>query len=446
MLVLNKQVQQQLCAFSTRPMNTALILIIFILTVFFPSSSTAQNPVTLNLDDAINQALLANPNLSAMEARARAIAEIPGQQGSLPDPQLSLRAANLPMDTFALDQEAMTQLQIALSQALPFPGKLSLRQQIAEFESQSANFNLEQQRLMLIQDVKMVWWNLYYLDRALETVIRNQELFRQLNTVAQTKYQVGKGLQQDVLMAQLELSKLLDNEISLNSMRENESIRLNTLLDQPADTEITLPELEHESILDDPDSTQLLSQALLSSPVIMDQKNKMDAARTRVKLVEKNFYPDFMLGATYGYRQGENPNGSDRADFASLSITINLPFFNLTEKKSAVSQRKHELFQQVQSLKSSENSVQAAVLTALSDFNKSSKEVELLETGIIPQAKQTLDSIRAGYQVDKVDFLNLVQAQTSLYNYETRYWKSFCSANQALARLAAATGKEDLGE
>lgn len=426
--------------------NPILVVMLCILTLLPASISFAQNPMPLNLDDAVNQALLANPDLSAMKARALAMAAIPDQQGALPDPQLTLRAANVPLDTFSIDQEAMTQMQVGLSQALPFPGKLLLRREIAELESLSADFTLEQQRLMLIQDVKTVWWNMYYLDRALEAIRRNQDLFRELNSIAQTKYQVGQGLQQDVLLAQLELSKLLDQEISLATMRKNESVRFNTLLDQPADTKITLPEMVQESLPEVPELDRLLSQARLSSPIIMDQNYKVDAARTKVQLAEKNFYPDFMAGATYGYRAGENPDGSDRADFATLSITMSLPFFNLTEKKSAVSQRQHEVFQQLKSLRGTENNVQASVTTALNDFQKSSREIVLLKSGILPQARQTLDSMLAGYQVNKVDFLNLVQAQTSLYNYETRYWKSFSSANQALARLAAATGKENIGE
>lgn len=420
----------------------------FCLVFFFSTSARAeQQAMTLPLDEAVNRALVNNPDLSAMKARALAMAEVPEQQASLADPQLTLRAANFPVDTFDIDQEPMTQMQISLSQALPYPGKLSLRRQIAELESRAADFTLEDKRLMLIQDVKMVWWNLYYLDRALETVERNRELYRQFNTIAQTKYEVGSGLQQDVLRAQLELSKLLDTQIALQNMRQNEAIRLNTLLDQPAETGIVLPEQRTEDFFPGvPPLAQLLKQALNSSPMLRDMSSKAEAAQTKVKLAEMKFYPDFMAGATYGFREGHNLDGSARADFATLSLTLNLPFFNRSEKNSAVGQRRHEASQQTALLKSMENGIQARVATAFSDFQKYREEMELLNDGIIPQAKQTLDSMLAGYQVNKVDFLSLVVAQTSLYNYETRFWKSFSSANQALARLAAATGKEAISE
>ena len=125
---------------------------------------------------------------------------------------------------------------------------------------------------------------------------------------------------------------------------------------------------------------------------------------------------------------------------------MTLPFFNLTEKRRAVSQRKYEEIQRRKVLENAENTIQARVTAAISDYKRSSEEIELLKNGIIPQARQTLDSMLAGYQVNKVDFLNLVRAQTSLYNYETRYWKSLSSANQAIARLNAAVGKENVYE
>ena len=427
-------------------MRAAITCIVCVCFYYNTSASAEQNNITLSLDQAVEQALLNNPDLSALKERTLALADIPEQQGALPDPQLTFRASNLPVDTFAIDQEPMTQMQIALSQALPFPGKLSLRQQVADLESRAANFGFEEKRLLLVQDVKTVWWNIYYLDRALETVERNQELFRQLNTITQTKYKVGKGLQQEVLMAQLELTKLLDNKISLTNMRRNEAIRLNTLIAQPAETVLLLPQLKEEEFPEVPDLSQLLDQAQSSSPMIQDLSNKAEAAKTKVELAEKKYYPDFMAGATYGYRAGENPDGSERADFATFSVTLNLPFFNQTEKKRAISQSKHEALQQSETLISAENIVQGRVTTAYSDYKKSQEEMELLGSGIIPLAKQTLESMMAGYQVNKVDFLNLVGAQTSLYNYETRYWKSYSSANQALARLAAAIGREAISE
>jgi len=149
----------------------------------------------LALQQAIDTALANNPGLAEKRARARAMAAIPPQVGTLPDPILSFDAVNLPVDTFSTTQENMTQLRVGLSQKVPFPGKLRLRKEAARFEAESASFDVDEFRLKLVRNVRIGWWNLFYLDRALEIVHRNQVLLRQFITIAETKYEVGKGLQ-----------------------------------------------------------------------------------------------------------------------------------------------------------------------------------------------------------------------------------------------------------
>jgi len=83
---------------------------------------------------------------------------------------------------------------------------------------------------------------------------------------------------------------------------------------------------------------------------------------------------------------------------------------------------------------------------AIAKYISASEQSQLFKTGIIPQAKQTVDAMRAGYQVNKVDFLNLVRTQITLYNYETQYWQSISTANQALAQIVSVVGKESIYE
>jgi outer membrane protein TolC len=165
-----------------------------------------------------------------------------------------------------------------------------------------------------------------------------------------------------------------------------------------------------------------------------------------VALAEKAYYPDFMVGANYGYRDGENANGSSRADFVSLAVSINLPIFTTKKQDGALSQRRNEKTQQEFVIKNSVRQVEAAIARALADYKRFGEEVDLYEKGIIPQARQTVQSMQSGYQVNKVDFLNLLRSQSSLYNYETKYWQALSGAKQALARLAAAVGEENIYE
>ncbi|WP_244532005.1 TolC family protein, partial [Nitrosomonas aestuarii] len=150
-----------------------------------------------------------------MRARAEAIAAIPSQVGTLPDPEISVSAANLPVSTFNSAQVDMTQIGPGISQAIPFPGKLTLRSSAATFEAKAALENVTEARWWLLSSVKQVWWQIFYLDHALQVVKDNQLLLEQFIQITRTKYEVGEGLQQDILLAQLELSNLLDQQLKL---------------------------------------------------------------------------------------------------------------------------------------------------------------------------------------------------------------------------------------
>ncbi len=400
----------------------------------------------LLLEQAVDEALTANPSLAAIEARAKALAEIPGQADSLPDPTLSLNLLNLPLDSFSFTQEGMTQFQVGISQALPYPGKLALRAEVAQHEVGVAVADLDEKRLQLIRDVKTVWWNLFYLDRALEVIGRNQILLAQFVHVAETRYTVGRGLQQDILLAQVELSKLSDSEIRVQNMRENEAVRLNVLMDRPVDGAIPLSASVDETLRALNNSERLQQQASTVRPQLMAQSGRMGAARSRVDLAKEDYAPDFKVGAVYGLRRGSNPDGGSRADFGSFMFSMNLPLYTGSKQDRAVDQRNAEWIEQKYRLHDQRNVVASQVQRAMIDYRRAGEQAKLFQQEIIPQARQTVDAMMAGYQVGKVDFLNLVRSQTTLYNYETQYWKALSAANQAAARLVAAVGEEKIYE
>ena len=422
--------------------NKAALL--FVLLLLSSIVSAAESGV-LTLQSAIELAVLDNPNLAQIRARSDALAAIPPQVGSLPDPVISLNALNLPVDTFDTAQENMTQIQGGISQVFPFPGKLALREEAANYEAEAAVQNVTEARWRLLRDVKKNWWLIFYLDRALQIIDANQNLLRQFVKIAQTKYEVGEGLQQDVLLAQLELSKLLDNELKLAGARRNAASRLNALLDKPANIIVTLPEMTDNQL------PTLLSESILYQlaeqyrALLASHHQSINAAQSRLDLAKKDFYPDFKLGAFYGGRD-DTLAGIKRADFVSLKLSMSVPLFAGSKQSKAVDQRTSELMQQKFALKDEWNKVRSQISQANSDFQQAKNQVVLFKSGIIPQARQTVSSMLAGYQVNKVDFLNLVRSQITLFNYETQYWKVLTEANQALAQLTAMVGKEEIYE
>ena len=90
--------------------------------------------------------------------------------------------------------------------------------------------------------------------------------------------------------------------------------------------------------------------------------------------------------------------------------------------------------------------MRSQISVALADYERAREQFILFKSGIIPQARQTVASMLAGYQVNKVDFLNLIRSQITLFNHETKYWRALAEAKQSLAKLIAAVGKEGVYE
>ncbi|NIO42882.1 MAG: TolC family protein [Burkholderiales bacterium] len=402
----------------------------------------------MTLDEAVAIALQNNPDVAGLQAQAAAMSAVPSQAGALPDPVLSLNAMNLPTDSFDFDQEPMTQLQVALSQSFPFPGKRKLRREAKEHEAQAAQDILAERRTALTGQVRNAWWQMMGLDRSLEIVDQNQALMRDFVEIAETKFKVGRGLQQDVLLAQLELSRLLDRELRLQGLRGSVQAELNAMLDRPADWAIKLPRTPPNTDLPDlPTEKQLLQQAGNERPLIDVQRDLVEAAQKRLDLARRDYYPDFKLGLGYGNRQGFDAfRGTDRSDLMSLMLSVTVPIYTGSKQSKAVEQRTHEISRQKYAFNNTLRTVQAAISRGLAEYHAARDQVELLDTAIIPQAQQTVASMLVGYQVNQVDFLNLVNTQITLYNAQINYWESLSRAKQALAKVASAVGAEALYE
>jgi len=395
----------------------------------------------LLLEQAVVLALDNNPGLAAIRARYEALASIPSQLSTLPDPVLSLNALNLPVDTFNLDQENMTQMQVGISQKFPFPGKLALKEQSAAFEAEAALEQVGEARLTLVKNVRKTWWDIFYLEKSLAIIRSNQDLLRATVAAARTKYEVGKGLQQDVLLAQVELTKLLDREITVANTIEKKKASLAALLDRPVDAgcfaiaqrsiKLELPEILPLSTL------QALS--LTSRPGLLALEKKTAATRSRIELARKDYYPDFTVGAAYGVRQ-DLPDGQDRSDFATFKLSMNLPVWTGSKLDKALAQRLSEALAADHKVRQFKDRLQAEITSEFSEYRNTAQQSELYRTSLIPQAEQTAAAMLKGYQVNKVDFLNVVRAQLALYNYKITYWYHLSRAFKALAGLEAATG------
>ena len=418
---------------------------LLIISSFSALPVSAQNAPVLRLSDARERAVASNPGLASMRERYEALTHIAPQVASLPDPVVSLNAMNLPWDSFDLNQEPMTRMELGVSQMFPFPGKRSLSEDVAVFEAQAAAHSVDEMRLNLDMTVTITWWEVFYLDRAVETVLKNQAVARQLAEVANAKYKVGDGLQQDVLLAQLELSKLLDTEIQLNALKAQRLIRLNVLMDVSPDTPATLPSVMPGFTGAVAPHPILYQRAEQGRPLLRREQAAIDASKSRLALAKKAYYPDFKVGLAYGNRE-DNELGQSRQDFVSIMLSVNVPLYAGTRQSQSVKQHTRELARSRYSLQDQKNFVFSSIANAVTDYTQARDQLALYGGAIVPQAGQTVESMLAGYQVSQVDFLSLARSQATLFNFELLYWKSFAEVHQSIARLTAAVGEENIYE
>jgi outer membrane protein TolC len=394
----------------------------------------------LTLDLATERALAGNPGLAEIKARAEAMATVPAQAGALPDPTVSFEMLNVPTNSFDLHKEDMTMLGVGISQTLPFPGKLALREKIADQEALAAADSVDEARLRLVSEVKQAWWRLFYYDRALNLLDEAERFYRQLIDIAQTKYQFGKGSQQDVLLAQLELSNLKNERLELVSLRHSQYARLNALLDRTPETSVRIP-AEAEFKLPVIAESALQDRALRTRPLFAQHRKMLDAALSKVELAKQDFYPDFTVGAGYAVRQNTEA-GQSRSDFASVQLSMNVPIYADRKQAKAVDQRQGELLQEQYSLQDEHHKIQSEIASKTAEYQHAKEKLLLLEHEIIPQAQQAVNSLLAGYQVSQTSFTDLLRTQLAFFQYQTQYWQALTSTQQLLAELSAEVGEE----
>ncbi len=394
-------------------------------------AASAQEAV-LRLQPLIQEALSVNPDIKAEGKKWEAAKERPPQEGSLDDPMLSFEIVNLPTNSFSFTQDDMTMKQFSLSQAFPFPGKLGFRRDVAQREANAIGQAYRDKRNEIVRRVKEIFYDLYAIDRALEVVEKNRELLREFVKIAETKYSVGKGIQQDVLKAQVELSKLLDEQIRAEQSRQAAGAKLNAILSRPPQT----PLGRTEEVLKDElrlDLKELQAKALENRPLLKALQEEVERGKAANALARKKYFPDLTMSVAYGFR--EDSRLVNRSDMFSAGFSINIPLYFRTKQDRQVAETSALIDSAREQYQAARNEVLSLVKELVSDIEKGSKLIELLQTGLIPQAQLSLDSAVAGYQVGKVDFLTLLDNRLTLFNFEKEYYRALGEYQASLARL-----------
>jgi outer membrane protein TolC len=193
---------------------TAVVALVFL----FSSNILAEDVQTL--DSFIEEALTSNPQIKAARARAESSAKRPSQEGSLPNPIIGGRIKNVSFSEFTLGEDPRSDIQAFIAQEIPFPGKLSQKEKIALEESESQKWVADSVSRKVVAELKEAYYEWAFINKSIEITQRNKDLLKSFVKIAEVKYEVGLGIQQDVLKAQVELSGFIERLELLNQKNE----------------------------------------------------------------------------------------------------------------------------------------------------------------------------------------------------------------------------------
>jgi len=400
------------------------------LLVLMSSMSRAQDGT---LDQLVQELLQKNPAILAARRAVDAKRAMVAPARTLPDPSVTFETmGNLIPPTLQAGDPSSARV-LSFAQEIPFPGKLNLQGQIASTEAEAEMWRYEEVRREAVSELKMAYFDLFLAQKLTEVVQKSRDLLLQFSDISQARYKVGQAAQQDVLKSQVEVSRLLDRLAVLKQEEETAHVRINTLLYRPPETPFgRLPELEKPQFSRTMD--ELYQLALAKNPQV--QMNRKDIARSElgVSLAKKSFYPDFEVGFSYYNRR-------DMPEMFGLMFKASVPLYFWRKQRPELEAATSELIGQ----RHQYESTQSTLYYSLKDpFLKTATDADLLKLygdAIIPQATLALESSISSYRVGTVDFLTLLNNQSTVLEYEMKYYEVLADFYKALTSLEAITGE-----
>jgi len=415
---------------------------------------------SVSLDSLIAIALAANPGLHAASARVEAARAQIGPAGARPDPMLMAGILNFPYGKPGFSDN-FTMNTVRLTQTFPYPGKLSLAEEAARADQAAAVSESEQARLDVTRDVKAAYYELSFVRRAMDIVQRNEAVLGGLINVSQARYVVGTAAQADVLRARVEAAHLGDEAASLAAEERAALARLNAVLERPSDapvdspaipariarlavedsavhvhfTSATLGASASNSPLLPRDSLQVL--AVRNSPMLRAHEARIAAQERRLALAEKAHLPDFDVSLEYD----ERPHFRD---YVSFFVSVPLRLQRGRKQDQEVLGARAELSALHAEHTAEVDALGKDVTTLASDVERERTELALSLKAVLPQARATLESAEDSYQVGRDDFPAVMDAQASVFNYETAYFRALADFATSLAELERVVGTEVL--
>lgn len=357
------------------------------------------------------------------------------------DPMFTVGILNLPYAPPSFRASPMTGIRIGLSQTLPWPGKRGLQEDAVRLGAEVMNASADERANQLAAQVRNLFYEVHFMDVAIEVINKNLTVVDALVQAADSKYRVGRGMQQDSLKARVVQAKLKEQRTDLTRRRRAAEISLGRLM--ASDEPVKVPSLLNVAVTQLPELSQsgLLQRAQTERPLLRQLHKAIEAAQQRASYAQKAALPDLTVGFAYTVRvvdPARDPlNG---ADFLSLTAGVNLPVWYGTKQGPLAQAAALDVIAAERDLESAQLEVTQRVESIIVQLPELLDQMEAYRTSIIPMTQQTLEADLIAYQVDKVDILDLLEIEMKLLNYEVDYHRLHVEREKLVVQLAEAVG------
>ncbi len=389
-----------------------------------PGAEPRAPDARLVLPELVREALDNNPEIRAAEQRIEVARAVIPQVRTLPDPTINFGYRDLS------DREMM----YGATQEIPFPDKLRLRGEVAAREADRAQQEYLATRLRIIARLKEAYYDLHLVHKSIEILEKNKVLLKDFEKTARVRYAVGDAAQQDVFRAQAEVSRVLGRLAGFRQRKESSYAELNRLLNRPAAAPLGLPGevtlSPRRRSLDD--ITALISRL---APRLRAQMKGVERGNQALALARREYLPDFELSALGLHEEPMAEEGYE------IMLGVRVPLYYATRQRQGVKEALAGREQATEELQAVKQELEAQVKDNVAQAERSEELVRLLKEAIIPQARLTLASARAGYAVGRVDFLTLLNSLLTLQENELELHGEIVEHEKALARLEEIIGE-----
>jgi outer membrane protein TolC len=409
----------------------------YLLFLFAGAVSAAQDPMpqgpSVPLAALVEEARQKNPEIQAATHGAQAAGHAARQAGALPDTQFMLQHLSVgsPRLFAGYTNSDFAYIGLGASQEFPWPGKRALRMQVADAQADAMLTQSGAVSRMVIEQVKIAYFKLAYLQATFEILLRDDKLLGEMEQIAESRYRVGQGNQQEVLKAQLQHTRILQ-EINMHHREQGQlQAQIKQLLARAQDSpDIVTDPLRERSL---PQSaSELLQQARQKNPEINAREQLVKRADLQTELARKEFRPDFGLQYLY-----QNTDRKFR-DYYMLTFTVTLP--NRGRRRAELAEAAANRQSAAAELNAEVQRRQAEVQDQYVMARTSAEQLRIFREGLMPQSEAAFRAAMAAYQANRQDFETLLSSFRDSLDFEEQYQKELSEHESALARLESLTG------